>query len=81
MTSITFTIPTRPSLGHRLRVWAAQALAAHQRRRDVARMRAELAGLSDLDLRDLGLHRCEIDAVVAEAQMPVEQRRRRVRAL
>lgn len=32
-------------------------------------------------LRDLGFHRCEIDALVAETQRPAEHRRPRIRAL
>jgi uncharacterized protein YjiS (DUF1127 family) len=69
------TAPSRAlhDLGH-LCLSAFMAFAnAMRRRRARARSRAELEGLSDHALRDIGLSRCDIDFLVSQARRKVDK--------
>lgn len=55
----------------------ARAVHALAERRRIAREIAELRGMSDRDLKDIGIERCDIGAVARGAFEPFESRRNR----
>jgi uncharacterized protein YjiS (DUF1127 family) len=66
------TFPTR--LGRLFNRWVAAMIAHRERQAALAALRY----LSDRDLRDIGVYRCEIDGALAEkvlARLPIRQAR------
>lgn len=61
-TSVLDTRPARP-ISHRARELAVRLTQWIARRRVAARTQRELAGLSDVELKDIGITRCAIDDV------------------
>lgn len=62
-------------IARKLRIAARRLLAGWLRRRQAARMRAELRAVDARALRDLGFDRSEIDSVVAEISGDAERTR------
>ncbi len=75
----TLTFTTRPQrLTHRLVALLTRLYEALRRMRRRSRLLHELQALDDHMLRDIGLHRGEIDSVVAEVIGAAPATRRRV---
>jgi uncharacterized protein YjiS (DUF1127 family) len=77
----TFTYTTTPQrMAQAIADRIGDLLQAMRRRRQRNRAQRELQSLSDQMLRDIGLHRAEIDSVVAESTGAAEATRRQVLA-
>jgi uncharacterized protein YjiS (DUF1127 family) len=53
--------------------WLRRGLSALERSRERARLRERLYGLGDRELKDIGVHRGEIEHIVSADQRPVRQ--------